>query len=220
VELDDIGHKCVFVICAHSDDEIIGPGGTIAKMAKDGAKVFTFIMSYGELTPAWIKHKHTIETRTHEAEKADKIVGGSGVHFFGLKEGSFTKEAEEKDVVKQLKAYIKKEKPTLIFTHIKEDPHRDHKDTLEIVKRSVIESKHKPGVYSFGIWNPLQIHRRAPHLVVDISDTFKTKMKALDVFKSQHLVILLLMPGIISRAKFQGFMKGYRYAETFRRVLL
>lgn len=220
MELEDIGHKCVFVICAHSDDEIIGPGGTIAKLAKEGARVFTYIMSYGELTPAWIKHKYTIEVRSKEADKADKIVGGSGVTFFGLKEGKFMKEAEKKDVVKQLKAQIRKEKPTLIFTHIKEDPHKDHKDTLELVKRCVIESRHKPDVYSFGIWNPLQVHRRAPHLVVDISDTFKKKMQALDVFKSQRLVILLLMPGIIFKAKFQGFMKGHRYAEIFRRVFL
>ena len=221
-KIDKTGHKSIMVICAHSDDQILGPGGTLAKFSSEGAKVITIILSYGELTPAWIKHKYTKEARIKEADRADKIIGGKGVIFLGLKEGSFLKNTEETEVYLRLKKIIKKEDPSIIFTHTKEDPHRDHKDTLKIVKNLISEmkSEERPDVYSFGIWNPFQLHRRAPHLVVDISKTFKKKMKALKCFDSQRLVILQLTPGVIARAKINGFFRGFSYAEVFRRVFL
>ncbi len=219
-KIDTTGHKSILVICSHSDDQILGPGGTLAKFASEGAKVLTVIISYGELTPAWIKHKYTREARVKEAERADKIIGGKGVIFLGLKERNFLKEAEEKEAYSRLRKIIKREDPTIIFTHTQEDPHKDHKDALAIVKKVVADMKpdSRPDVYSFGIWNPLQLHRRAPHLVVDISKTFKKKMKALKCFESQRLVILQLTPGVIIRAKLNGFFRGMSYAEVFRRV--
>ncbi len=219
-DLRKTGHESVLVICSHSDDQILGPGGTLAKFAKEGAKVKTIILSYGELTPAWIKHKYTIETRVLESEKADKIIGGQGVVFLGLKEGKFLQEAKEKKIYEYLAKVIEDENPSLIFTHMKEDPHKDHKDTLKIVQEVVkqVKKNKKPDVYSFGIWNPFILHRRAPHLVVDISDTFKKKLEAMKCFNSQRLVILQLTPGVVIRAKFIGFSKGYKYAETFRKV--
>ncbi len=218
--IPEMGHKTVLVICAHSDDEILGPGATLAKFASEGAKVLTYIMSYGEMTPMWIKHKYTQQTRKEEAEKADKIIGGSGVEFFGLKEGRFLKEAEEHGIYQRIHDIIKKEKPSIIFTHMAEDPHKDHKDTLAIVKDIVkgFKVEERPDIYAFGIWNPFQLYRRAPHLVVDVSKTFKKKRKAMECFKSQGLVILQLTPGIVVRAKFNGFMRGFSYAEVFRKV--
>lgn len=218
--IEKTGHKSVFVVCSHSDDQVLGPGGTLAKFAKEGVSVKTIIFSYGELTPAWIKHKYTIEARVSESEKADKIIGGNGVEFLGLKEGKFIKEAKEKDIYEQLKKRILKEKPSIIFTHMKEDPHKDHKDTLSVLVDVIkqIPKDQRPDVYSFGIWNPFTIHRREPHLVVDISDTFKKKLDAMKCFKSQRLVILQLTPGVMVKAKFNGWSRGYKYAEAFRKV--
>ncbi len=218
--MENAGHKSILVICAHSDDQILGPGGTLAKFASEGASVLTIIMSYGELTPAWIKHKYTREMRVNEAEKADKIIGGSGVIFLGLKERNFLGEAKEKEAYARIRKIIRREKPTIVFTHTREDPHRDHRDTLKFVKEIVSDMgrDERPDVYSFGVWNPIQLHRRAPHLVVDISKTFKKKLKALKCFRSQNLVILQLTPGVIIRAKLNGFFRGLKYAEVFRRV--
>ena len=219
-KLTKTGHKSVLVICAHSDDQALGPGGTLAKFSKQGVSVKTIIMSYGELTPAWIKNKYTIKTRISESLAADKILGCNGVEFLGLKEGRFIADAEEKKVYDKLEKIIKKEKPSLIFTHMKEDPHKDHRDTLKIVKDLMLrfDKESRADVYSFGIWNPIIIHRRAPHLIVDISDTFKKKLDSMKCFKSQKLVILQLTPGVIIRAKFVGFSRGYKYAEMFRKV--
>ena len=39
--MDDI--KRAVIICAHSDDQVIGAGGTIGMLARDGAEIKTFI---------------------------------------------------------------------------------------------------------------------------------------------------------------------------------
>lgn len=39
----------ILVIVAHSDDQMLGPGGTLVKYAKEGKEIHTVIFSYGAL---------------------------------------------------------------------------------------------------------------------------------------------------------------------------
>ncbi len=164
---------------------------------------------------------YTVKMRVAEAKKVDKIIGGHGVFFMGLKEGRFEKDAKERNIHARLKDMIQKDKPSIIFTHLKQDPQPDHRATLQIVKDVVatIHKKKRPDVYSFNIWNPFDFKsRESPKLIVDVSDTFSKKMKALMEFKSQRFVILQLIPGVWLGGKFNGFSNGYRFAEVFTRV--
>jgi len=86
----------ILVVCAHSDDQIFGAGGTLAKYADEGYRIKTVVLSYGETGTFWIKEHITIQTRMEESEHADKIIRGSGVTFFDLKEGKFEQESEQK----------------------------------------------------------------------------------------------------------------------------
>ncbi len=74
----------ILVICAHSDDQIIGPGGTLSKYIKEGKNVFTIICTYGEKANPWLKEHIAIKTRVREAETANKLIGGKEVIFLGL----------------------------------------------------------------------------------------------------------------------------------------
>jgi LmbE family N-acetylglucosaminyl deacetylase len=215
------GHDHVYVICSHSDDHILGPGATLAKFAKEGAKITTIILSFGELTPAWLNDMYTAKMRVAEAKKADKIIGGHEVLFFGVKEGRFEKDVEERKIYLRLQEMIERDQPSIIFTHLKQDPQPDHRATLRIVKQVVskIAKKKRPDVYSFNIWNPLDFKSsESPKLIVDVSDTFHKKMKALMEFKSQRLVILQLIPGVWLGGKFNGFSNNCKFAEVFTRV--
>ena len=60
--------KSILVFCAHSDDEIFGPGATLAKYSRQGKKVYTVIFSYGESALAWLKPEVAIKTRIEEAK--------------------------------------------------------------------------------------------------------------------------------------------------------
>src|SRR5512137_2295312 len=53
----------VLIICAHSDDQVFGPGGTVAKYAKEGKRVHTIIFSYGEKGMPIHNREYAVRTR-------------------------------------------------------------------------------------------------------------------------------------------------------------
>lgn len=210
---------CVYIICAHSDDQILGPGGTAAKYAKEGIDVHTIIMSYGEFSHPWMQGHVTIRTRVKEAQKADKIVGGRSVTFLGLKEGKFKKGIEEKKLMPKLKRLLNEKQPIKIFTHSLNDPLPDHRDTHHLVKDLVGKLHYTPDLYSFHIWNPIAIRKRnRPKLIVDISSTFKLKVKALLCFKSQKLSVFQILPRVAITNFLDGYHNGMKFAEKFNKV--
>jgi N-acetylglucosamine malate deacetylase 1 len=203
----------ILVFCAHSDDQILGVGGTIAKYAKEGKKITTVIFSYGESSHPWLQRKVTVEMRVKEAQKADKVVGGSGVIFLGLTENKFPTETDEKDIFHRIIELIKDLKPAKIFTHNTDDPHPDHRAV------ALFDMDYKRDVYSFQIWSPIKFtERNSPKLVVDISKYFRIKLNALDCFKSQKLSVYTLFPSMYVNLLINGINNNVKYAEVFYKV--
>lgn len=208
----------IFIICAHSDDQVLGVGGTILKYAKENKKVYTYILSYGESSHPWLKPEVIKDIRITESERADKILNGSGIKFFDLKETKFKDKYEE--TFKRLKILIEKKKPTKIFTHVSDDPHPDHRVTYNLVLDIVDNLTYKPAVYAFEVWNPFKLRQRSqPKLYVDISKQFKKKIEALKVFKSQKIQMQIpLLWTVYVRAFINGLHSDVRFAEKFYKV--
>jgi len=209
----------VLIIGAHPDDEIFGLGGTIAAYSKKGIKVSTIILSYGELTHPWLKPEHSVKTRVRESRSAGKEVGTYETIFIGVKEGNFSEALEDKAIKNRLKHLIQDRKPSKIFTHSNNDPHHDHRAANKITLEIVDDLNQKIDVYSFDIWNPINFaERNLPKLFVDISATFKTKLKALRKFKSQKSSLWSLLPMVYFRALLNGLNSGTRFAEVFYKI--
>ena len=209
----------VLCVCAHSDDQIFGPGGTLAKYAKEGKKIITIILSYGEGSHPHFKEDVIIKIRVEEAAEADKVIGGSGVIFLGMKEGRFKNEAEQKYIIPRLATLFKQYNPEKIFTHAIDDPHLDHQAVYKITSNAVKSMNYKGDVYSFEVWNPLNLMKRnLPKMYVDISKTFPLKIKALQCFQSQKMFILMLLPAVYSRAITAGLNANCRFAEVFYKI--
>ncbi len=217
--------ESVMVVCAHSDDQILGAGGTMAKYAKEGKKITTVIFSYGELSIVLRRKKHSVERRVKESQKADKIIGGSGVIFFGLTDTKVAQEIDEKDIIRKMIDIIKDKKPKKIFTHNLDDPHPDHRAVRKTVLDVLYEMNYKCDVYAFQIYTPVKIRRRnVPKLVVDISDTFKIKLEAIKAFRSQvNWYAFLNWPMLFStflRDFLNGINNNVRFAEVFYKIPL
>ena len=76
-------------------------------------------------------------------------------------------------------------------------------------------------MYSFNVWNYFINFRRRdrPKLVVDITDTFKTKVEAFRKHKSQRInAILPLMWNVYLQAILNGFNNHVKYAEVFFKI--
>lgn len=219
----------MLIFCAHSDDQILGCGGTMAKYSKEGYEINTFIFSYGELSYPYMKKEHITEIRIKESEDANKIVGGSKVVFFNLKDGQVGKEISQKKVLKKICEIMQKEKPVKIFTHAQDDFHPDHR----AVHKAIVDSYDylhkntgfKSEIYAFEIsqfWNIRK--RKQPILVIDIRNEFRTKIRALHAFKSQinlfsHTIeVNLLYLGVYIRAIIAGIKYKTKMAEIFYKI--
>ncbi len=121
--------------------------------------------------------------------------------------------------MKKLKDIIKKYNPERIFTHSSADIHPDHRAVNSIVNKTLDSFKNDIKVFTFDVWNPLTMNKtNYPILYTDITDSFKTKLKALKVIKSQKFVIFQLMPWIYLRALINGLNNNCKYAERFYQV--
>lgn len=210
----------ILVFCAHSDDQILGPGGTLAKYAEEGKNIYTVIFSYGEAGLPHYKKKNAVEIRVKEAKKANEIIGGKDVYFFGLKEGKFAEEVKKKDILKKIKRLLLDKRPEKIFTHSPEDAHPDHREVLKTVLDALDKSRLKCDVFCFDIWNLLTFRKsRYALMYVDITKTLNKKLKALKVFQSQKAAIFTLLWNVMLKSFINGLkLKNSRYAERFLKI--
>lgn len=211
------------MICAHSDDQILGAGGTIAKYSAEGKHILTILFSYGEGSNPHFKKEIIKDIRINEAFQADKIVGGNGVEFLGLTEGKFKKEFYEQEKDKYLLNLIKQYKPEKIFTHASDDSHPDHKSVSLLVTETYDKldknTQKKLDVYTFGVWRFFKFKQRnTPRLVVEISEYFEKKTQALKEFKSQWDSMLLLTWSIYVKSFISGFKHNCGLAEEFYKI--
>ena len=209
----------IFVICAHNDDQIVGGGGTFIKYAKEGKKIVSLIFSYGESSHPWLKREEIVKTRVTESRNAEKITGEEKVFYFGLKEGNFRKQVEEKDLDVKIMKLIKELRPRKIFTHSMDDPHPDHRAVNSITLDIIHKLKYRGDVYTFDVWNPINIRKRnVPKLIVDVTDTFQDKINAFNEHKSQKMTLWTLWWNIYFRSWWYGLKNNTKYAEIFYRI--
>ncbi len=217
------GKECdpdsIMVICAHSDDQTFGPGGTIAKYAKEGKKIYTVIFSYGHISAPLLKKEVIASARVKEAKDVDKFIGGDGVIFLGIDENKFIEQFNQKKMYPKLKRLILERRPSRIFTHSHDDPHPDHRALNRLLMDTLDRMKYKCDVYVFDIWTLFNTKKQHhPKIVVDISSTFKMKIKALKMFESQKMSLFSLMWSVYLKAWLLGKQNGIKYAEAFYKI--
>ena len=209
--------ETILVFSAHNDDFVLGAGGTIKNYVDEGKNVEVLIFSYGEKSHPWLKEDVVQKMRVKESEEASKILGCK-VTFFDLKEFKFLEEYKNKGVEKKLLSMIESKKPSKIFTHSAEDPHPDHQAVNKITEAILNKVKKSPEVYIFSVWNPVSFKTQYPSLYVNISKTFKLKVKAMKTFQSQKVHVAYPFFLLMYRSVRDGLKIRKRFAEQFFRI--
>ncbi|MBI5881403.1 PIG-L family deacetylase [archaeon] len=209
----------ILIICAHPDDEVLGAGGTIAKYSREGKRVIAAVMSYGEKSHWWMKKRYTVEMRVKESKTAGKMLGIAETVFLGLKDFELKEELSKKRNLALIEKLIRKHSPSKIFTHSPDDLiYSDHAAVWGAVEKVAKKVAYQGDIYVFNVWAKDIRLGQNPKLVVDVSDTFKLKLKALRCFRSQHKYLFQLYPGILWRAFRAGLENHCRFAEIFNKV--
>jgi LmbE family N-acetylglucosaminyl deacetylase len=212
----------ILIFCAHPDDEVIGPGGTILNYAKKGINTYVVIFSGGEKSHVWYDEKKLITKREQESNNAGKILQAKRIINLKLADGKLHKEIESPEVNEKVKKLILKYNPEKIFTHAIDDMlYPDHRAVHDCVVNAVKElrEKKKYSVYTFNIWTINVRKRNAPRLVVDITEEFERKTEALKCFKTQYLALFQLRPLVYIKALLAGWKNGTKYAEEFHKII-
>lgn len=201
----------VLVLVAHSDDEVLGCGGAIAKYAEEGEDVISVIFSDGNPVN---QTKNFIIERRKESISAGKILGVRDTVFLGLPDNPISSEFRSKRIKDRITKIIHKLNPRIIFTHCPDDPHPTHAGIAYLVNKIAKETK--TTVYTFTIASPLKIRQRdKPRLYIDISETYEKKKEALKQFHSQeHWLIYYKFIAYINN-RLAGMKSHHKYAEVF-----
>ena len=76
-------NSTVLIFAAHPDDEVLGCGGTIAKLINEGAKVHVVFLADGESSRDDIPEiDNLILRRKENAKESLKILGCDSLEFF------------------------------------------------------------------------------------------------------------------------------------------
>ena len=219
-------NRSVLVLAAHPDDEVLGCGGTIAKLADNGAVVHVAFLADGICSrpgDAGIQQVELIARRI-AAKKACDILGAQSV-FFGDFPDNRMDTVALLDIVKPIEVLIAKYQPDTVLTHQAGDVNIDHRRTHEAV---VTACRPQPGhpvktllcfeVPSSTEWQlPGSAPVFTPNWFVNISDTLERKLAALNAYADElrdwpHPRSL---QGVEHLARWRGATVGADAAEAF-----
>lgn len=214
---------------AHPDDAELSCGGTIIKLVESSKKAGIIDLTHGELGT-----RGTKKIRAEETKNACKILGVKIRENLGFKDTNIENTFQNR--LKIIK-FIRKYKPKIIFLPYPSDRHPDHVHTSKLVKESAfysglaklktrydgkVQTNHRPVKTIYY----MQTYTFEPSFIVDITDQFKKKMKAVKCYYSQFYNKKNKGPStfisdkkfieyIEARAVFYGFQIGVKYGEPF-----
>lgn len=220
--------KTILIVCAHPDDEVLGCGGTVARLVKEGYEVFTLILGEGITSRDYTRDRNKREKELEElkkrAYKANDIIGVKEVFLYEFPDNRFDT-VPLLDIIKAVEKVKKEVEPAMIFTHYAKDLNIDHQVTYKAVitaTRPLPEETVKE-IYSFEIlssteWNYPQTF--SPDVFFNISNTLGHKQKAMEIYKSElkEFPHPRSLDGIKLNAEYWGMCIGLRYAEAFKTV--
>ena len=220
--------KKILIIAAHPDDEILGCGGTIAKLASEGSEVYTIILGEGvtarDEKRKGKKREKDVKCLKEDAYKANAIIGVKDIFVYDFPDNRFDTVAFL-DIVKVIEKVKEKIKPDIIYTHYSNDLNIDHRITYNAVLTASrpIKGNTVKEIYSFEVpssseWNYPCVFN--PNTFVDITGTIEKKAKGMKCYKTE----LRKFPhprsseSIANTAKRWGSIAGLSYAEAFEAI--
>ncbi len=218
----------ILAVGAHPDDLEILMGGTLARYAARGDKVFMASLTNGNMGHPRYTPQDMAAIRREEMARSAALIGAEPV-WMGVDD-----EMSEVSLAARLKMVdvLRYARPDVIFTHGPGDYHVDHRNCGQLVfeaaplacvsniKRSLPALGRQPLIYHMDNLGGIGFE---PGEFVDISEAMETKQKMFLCHQSQaswmqEATGFDFCDVIQTCAKFRGYHAGVRYAEAFRRV--
>ncbi|MTV24225.1 PIG-L family deacetylase [Nitriliruptoraceae bacterium ZYF776] len=201
------GFRRVLVVAPHPDDETIGCGGTLARLADGGAHVEVVVATDGEAT---IGSPHppaeTARRRRGEAVAACRILGTGDPRFLGLPDGRVADHLDE--LARGLATVLADVDAEVVFVPWALERHPDHRAVIAALARV---SPHPAELWGYEAHTPLH-----PTHLVDLAPAdVDRKRSALAVHATADLAFSLEATLALNRWRSLGTAAGDGHAEAF-----
>lgn len=214
------------VVAAHPDDEVLGCGGTIAKLSAEGARVHVAFLADGVFSRPGDEEtrRRELEGRRAAARAACDVLGVASVSFGNFPDNRMDTVAIL-DVARAVEALVTEHLPEAVFTHHPGDVNVDH----QRIHAAVVTACRPQGgravktILSFEVassteWQfPGSAPAFAPNWFVDISSTIDRKLAALKAYavELREWPHPRSMRGVEDLARWRGATIGVAAAEAF-----
>lgn len=187
--------ESILVVAAHPDDEVLGCGGTMARLANEGHEVRIAILAEGMTSRYQQREQANQKQLQHlhnNAQQAAEKVHAKELVLCKLPDNRLDT-IPLLEVVKLVEDLIEKFRPAVIYTHHPGDLNVDH----GVVHRAVLTATRPiPGqrvreIYAFEVpssteWAFQRLEPSfRPSVFVDISATLETKVSALACYDTE-----------------------------------
>jgi N-acetylglucosamine malate deacetylase 1 len=229
IQATELNPRSALVVAAHPDDEALGCGGTIARLAGAGVEVHLAFLADGVTARATddggaADPAAEIAARRAAAEEACRILGAASVSFDDLPDNRLDS-VPLLQICKRVEGLLAQRRPDTVLTHHGGDVNVDHRRVHEAV---IVACRPQPAhcvstllffeVPSSTEWQPPgSAPAFLPNWFVDISASLACKLAALDAYKAE----LRSWPHPRSRqavehlARWRGASIGVDAAEAF-----
>lgn len=217
----------ILVVAAHPDDEVLGLGGTIARLAREGHAIHVLIMADGESSrfDSTLPREHELNrARMTAAETARSILGYHSLQIEQLPDNRLDS-VNLLEIVKIIEGTLLDFQPSKVFTHHRGDVNIDHQLVHEAVLaacRPQPDNKVKELIFfevpSSTEWRPPGSSVNfSPNLFIDISDTLQVKLDALSAYQKELRPFPhpRSLEAVVALAKWRGASAGLKGAEAF-----
>ena len=221
----------ILAIGAHPDDIENSCGGTLAKYAKQGHKIFTATATNGNIGSATLPMEEIARIRKEEARRAAAIIGAEYICLDYDDEMFF----EDKDARYNFINLVRYCKADIILTHNPKDYNPDHELTSKIINDIAVmipiaklETKYAPydKIPQIIYFEPVHGLGFIPTEYVDITEELETKIAMCREHKSQIAWMQDNYKDAVGKgdffddvsliARYRGMQCGVQYAEGFR----
>jgi bacillithiol biosynthesis deacetylase BshB1 len=206
----------ILVIGPHPDDQELGMGGTIVRLARQGHRIHLIDMTNGEPTPLG-----SPQIREKEAAEAASILGVSRT-LLGLPNRQVVHNLESRY---KLAAEIRRHKADWLFLPFPLDAHPDHvavtrigedaRFDAKLTKTSIPGEPYYPKRIIYYYCTHLRMNFQ-PTFCIDISEQIETKMAAVRAYRSQFIENASPVPEMVrTLTGYFGGRIGAAHAEPF-----
>lgn len=181
--------RTIAVIAPHPDDEVLGAGGTMARLSAEGHRVHVVTVTRGR--PPLYTEDVVVEC-AREAEKAHRLLGVFANHAIDLPAAELDT-LPAREVNERVGAVILEIGPDELYLPFVGDLHRDHQIAFEAALVAIRPHWRRAPAAVYAYETLSETNWNAPYLTpafrpthfVDISAHLEAKLEALRCFASQ-----------------------------------